>query len=90
MDLKGKDAIQVRSERMKQAEGILNALGEIKYIKALAVVSYNLGVSENKAREYIRILRDVGKIVIDNGVVKPYVPDPAEDKKMDELIRGSK
>lgn len=67
----GIDAIQARSDRIKRAEEMCAALGEVAYSKALSVICYNLGVSDVKGREYLRILRDAGVIYVKDGVLYP-------------------
>ncbi len=71
MSKNGIDAIAARGARIKRAEGIIDALGEVAYSKALSVICYNLGVSDIKGREYLRILTDAGKISVKDGVVCP-------------------
>jgi hypothetical protein len=64
-----KGAIQDRRIRVEAARGIIRRLGLIEFRKAAGMVSFNLGVSDEKAREYIRILRDSGQVVVEGGMV---------------------
>jgi len=62
--------IEARKRRIDRTHAILKSLGEIEYDKAMAMVSLNIGVSEQKAREYIKALKTAGLISTENGKVK--------------------
>ena len=90
MDNKGRDAVQLKKERMERALAMLKAMGSMEYTKAVAIISFNIGLSEYKAREYLRMFRELGKIVVSDGIVKPYFPGAEDESKIDELIKGAK
>lgn len=62
--------IEKRRERIGKASAILNNMMPCKYTRALAVISMTLGVREEKAREYIRIIKEVEGIIAENGELK--------------------
>ena len=64
-----KGAIEERKVRLKAALGMISKLVPIEYVKAAGQISFNLGVSDNKAREYIKVLREAGQIEVFSGVV---------------------
>lgn len=63
------DAVEMRQGRIRKVEGILGALKEVDYKKALAMCCYDLGVSSDKIREYFNVLKDSGRIKIKDGVI---------------------
>ena len=62
-------AIEDRKNRVSSALGIIRKLSPIEFVKAAGVISFNLGVSNEKAREYIKVLKESGQIVVDGGMV---------------------
>lgn len=64
-------ATEERRERMERARKLLVSLKDVTYIRALAMLSFNLGLSEFKAKEYIRTLKEVGGIRVENGYIYP-------------------
>ena len=62
--------IEARKRRIDRAHAILKSVGEVEYEKAMALISLNLGVSESKAREYIKVLKALELIKTENGSVK--------------------
>lgn len=62
--------IDKRRERINSALKFLKTLGRTEYKKAVAVISFNLGVRREKAIEYLNILRDCGSIKIEDGYVE--------------------
>jgi len=65
-----KDGATMRKERIETAYGMLKVLKEVKYDKAVALLSFNLGLSARKSREYIQMLRLLNKVETNDGTVK--------------------
>jgi hypothetical protein len=55
-DTRGQLAIEDRKKRLAYAHKILTAKRKTPYKEAVAVISFNLGVTDRKAREYIDML----------------------------------
>ena len=82
------DAVEMRRARIQRVLGIINSVDEIEYGKGLAMVCYNLGISESKVREYFKILKDAGRIRIKDGFIRSIVSKKAGDEKeADELLK---
>ena len=64
-----KGSIENRKQRLTAALGIVKGLVPIEFVKAAGMISFNLGVTDDKAREYIRVLRESSQIVVEAGVV---------------------
>lgn len=64
-----KGSIANRKQRLSAALGIMNKLVPIEYIKVAGMISFNLGVTDEKAREYVRVLREAGQIVVIEGMI---------------------
>jgi hypothetical protein len=62
-------AIDARKKRIDFCHGILKSAGRVEYPRAIALIQFNLGVSEAKAREYIRVLKDMLIIKVEKGFV---------------------
>ena len=62
MTEKGTPAIQERRARLELARKILIGRKQVGYKKAVALLSYNLGITERKAKEYIDTLVQVDGI----------------------------
>ena len=62
--------IEARKRRIDRAHAILKSLKEVPYDRAMATISINLGVSEAKAKEYIKSLKAAGLIKTEDGKVK--------------------
>jgi len=67
--MRGNSTTEARRRRIAIAEQIVKKLGRDEYIKAVSMISFNLGVTEAKAREYLKILSNTGVIEIKNGYV---------------------
>lgn len=63
MKARGTPAVQGRKERIDVTRKILTARKKTGYRKAVALVSYNLGVTDRKAKEYIETLLLVDGVV---------------------------
>jgi len=69
MDITKTPAVESRKERMTVALGILRSKNGIKFQKAVALLSYNLGVTERKAKEYISTLVEIDGIKRDGDFI---------------------
>jgi hypothetical protein len=58
-DTRGQLAIDARRARLSYAHKILLAKKRTHYKEAVAVISFNLGITDRKAREYIDTLLQV-------------------------------
>jgi hypothetical protein len=86
----GKDAVTLKKQRMEQALGMLKSMGEMEYTKAVAILSFNIGLSESKSKEYIRMFKELGRISVEGGIIMPYVETEVknkEEKKIDKMIK---
>ena len=65
--------LELRKERLKRAKAILKAScrgdGKISYPKAVAILTLELGVSEKKCGEYLKILKDFEFIRTEKGEI---------------------
>lgn len=86
--MRGNDAVTAKKARMQQALGMIKAMGSIEYTKAVAILSFNIGLSETKAREYIRMFKDLGKIKIDSGTITPVITEETkrETAEIDKML----
>lgn len=83
------DAVTKKKHRMEQALGMIKAMGETEYTKAVAIISFNIGLSETKAREYIRTFKELGQIKVKNGIISTYSEDLKKDEEViDKIIKG--
>lgn len=72
--VKGEDALEARRRRIDKALAILKAKGKVEHEKGLALIQYNVGVSKEKAREYVQVLKDMGHVsVVKSTDGWPYV-----------------
>lgn len=69
--MKGKNTTEQRKQRIELTHGMLLKLVPIEYTKAMSVVAFNHGVTKEKAREYIGILKDTGAINVREGMIYP-------------------
>ena len=58
-----------RKARLNNALGIIKRLAPADYKNVTGMLSFSLGVSDQKAREYVRVLRDSGWVVVEMGTV---------------------
>lgn len=65
MTKKESPAVEQRRVRVALAHKILTTREKIDFEKAVALISYNLGITERKAREYIKTLIMVDGIKYD-------------------------
>ena len=69
-----------RRRRVRQAEAILIALisknGSVERMKAVDVLSHNLGISDRLATRYIRMLVNVGRL---SEPIKGFLEIPIEE-----------
>jgi predicted transcriptional regulator len=70
---RGTPAVEDRRRRLDLARKILTARKKTEYRKAVAMLSYNLGVTERKAREYIETLLLVDGIRKKDGIIERVV-----------------
>lgn len=68
---KGSVWMEAKKQRLGYIKGLIQNLGESEYKKVVALICYNTGLSENKAKEYLRNLEGLGAIKIDGGLVSP-------------------
>jgi len=61
--------ITARQKRMESALRIIQSRKSIPYSKAVALLAFNLGIREEKAREYIRILEKIDGFKIKDGII---------------------
>jgi len=61
--------IEERKKRLETTKNIFIEEKEIEYDKAVALVSYKLGVNIQRAKEYINVLIGLGLIKNDTGVI---------------------
>ena len=83
--VRGQTTIDARKQRLETALRLLREAGEAgaDVQKAKAVLSEELGVSEKKVMEYIKIHSNLGRIRLEKGIVKlpkPGKPEPGEVK----------
>ena len=62
--------MEARRERIHKASDMLSTMMPCDYNRAVAVLSMALGIREEKAREYIRIIREVEGIIVEEGILK--------------------
>jgi hypothetical protein len=67
---RGAMAMELRQLRIEQAKKIIKGIVPAEMRTAIATVSLNLGVTIPKAREYVLILRDLGYIRVEEGIIK--------------------
>jgi hypothetical protein len=64
-----RDGAEIRKERIQQIGRIiqrsLHNHGEISFSKTLATFKYEMGLTEDKIKEYLQILEELGQFVID-------------------------
>jgi len=65
------DAVEIRRIRIAKTLDMVKRMGEVDYEKAMNVISYNLGVSAAKTREYLGILKGAGQVKIEQGTIFP-------------------
>lgn len=69
-------ATEERKQRMNAAIKILGSRQKMKYKRAVALLSFNLGITERKAKEYIHTLIEVDGIARDGDfIVKRKIGD---------------
>ena len=61
----GKTALEARQLRIEQTKKIIQGITPAPYKKVLATVAINMGIREDTAREYIRMLLNFGFITED-------------------------
>ena len=83
-----RDAVTEKKHRMERALGMLKSMDEISYMKAVAILSFNLGLSEPKAKEYIRTFRELGHLNIKDGMIRTYTEKEIleESEKIEKMI----
>lgn len=69
---KGTPAIEDRKQRMEIARKILVSRKKIDFSEAVALISFNLGITERKAKEYI------GTLILVDGI----------RREGDKIVRG--
>lgn len=66
----GENAIESRKKRIEKALEILQKTENLNYVKAMNLISFELGVRTDTAREYINILKELGKIEVNDSFIK--------------------
>jgi hypothetical protein len=65
----GRDGAEARKERLQRIartiQATLHKEGEIQLTKTVAVLQYEMGLTGEKIREYLEVLRDLGQFVLD-------------------------
>jgi hypothetical protein len=65
----GRDGAEARKERLQRIartiQTTLHKEGEIQLTKTVAVLQYEMGLTGEKSREYLEVLRDLGHFVLD-------------------------
>ena len=79
--------MEAKKRRLVFIKGLLEKLGEISYTKAVALICYNTGLSENKAKEYLRNLQGMEAIEIRDGLVRPNPVTIAEKETKKQEIQ---
>jgi predicted transcriptional regulator len=70
---------------------MLKAQGEVEYNKFIAMIQTNVGISRDKAKEYINTLKELGDVEVKNGFIRPILTMASEtevqkeSKKIDEI-----
>jgi hypothetical protein len=62
--------IKSRKERIEKTNKILQDLMPIGYEKAIATISFNVGVTPSKAKEYIKILIELNDWIVKDEIIK--------------------
>ncbi len=69
MGTKGIYMVEERKKRLDLTKNILIEEKEIEHEKAVALISYRLGVNTKRAAEYINVLAALGLINLDKGMI---------------------
>ena len=62
--------ITARKERMDKTKKIIEGILPISYVKAVSIVSMNVGIGDKTAREYIRTLAEFCGWIISDGMIR--------------------
>jgi hypothetical protein len=62
--------IEKRKERISIASKMLDELIPCELRKAITTIALALGIREEKAREYIKLIANANNLVIENGMIK--------------------
>jgi aldehyde:ferredoxin oxidoreductase len=71
----GTPALIEKKKRLAIVTNMIRGLGEVDYAKFLAMIQLNLGLSRSKAAEYTELLRELGTLVVEGGLVKAVVTE---------------
>jgi hypothetical protein len=67
--LVGRDGAEARKERLqriaKAIQAALHKEGEVSLSKTVAVLQYDMGLTREKIREYLEVLKEVGQFDLD-------------------------
>jgi len=70
-------SLVMKRRRLQIVMNMIQGIGETDYTKFVAMIELNLGVGKKKAQEYIELLKQVGSLLVENGVVKAVVKEAA-------------
>ena len=78
--------IQARKDRLRATEKILKTSLPISYIKAVSLISINIGIGDKTAREYIRTLVNFNGWIIEDGIIRVSKPEE-KDKGITQVTK---
>lgn len=62
--------LEKKKEHIREMLNIIRKNSPIKYAKLIATYEFDTGVGRETAREHLKVLEGMGKIVIENGFVR--------------------
>lgn len=76
MAARGEAAMLRRKERIERARKMAESLAGEPLRKVIGIIAFNLGIREERTREYLRLLKEVGYLSFENGVVNIKKREP--------------